>query len=126
MKEMGNFNSDEHNFTDEEIITAIECCSFGEHCERCPFWEVEEDNRSCSDILYEKELKMIKRLRDENLDLRTRLNRTIEFPEYVFGYVNGKVEKISSEYLTLGELKNLEANGYYTTPKEAEKRLKKK
>lgn len=67
---MSDFNKAKQNFTDEEIITAIECCSFGEHCEKCPFWEAEDENRSCSDALYEKELEMIKRLQSENAALR--------------------------------------------------------
>lgn len=65
-----------------------------------------------------------RQLEEENAALRERLDKAVELPEYVFGCIDGKVEKIAAEYLTLGELKNLRANGYVETPEAAEKRLK--
>ena len=59
----------------------------------------------------------------ENANLRERLGKTVEIPDYVFECINGKVERIFTEYLTVGELKNLEANGYSLTKEAAEARL---
>ena len=64
-------------------------------------------------------------LKDENAELRARMNKAVEIPDYVFGCINGKVERIFTEYLTVGELKNLEANGYSLTKEAAEARLAK-
>ena len=60
---------------------------------------------------------------EENADLRERLDKAVEIPDYVFECINGKVERIFTEYLTVGELKNLEANGYSLTKEAAEVRL---
>ena len=62
-------------------------------------------------------------LKAENAALRERLERSVEIPDYVFECINGKVERIFTEYLTVGELKNLEANGYSLTKEAAETRL---
>lgn len=51
------------------------------------------------------------------------LDKAVEIPDYVFGCINGKVERIFTEYLTVGELKNLEANGYSLTKEAAQARL---
>ena len=102
---MSDFNKAKQNFTDEEIITAMECCSFGEHCEKCPFWDVEEDNRSCSDILYEKELEMIKRLQSENAALRERLDKAVELPVKIGDKVYQVYDKCDG--------RNCPYNGYY-------------
>ena len=69
--------------------------------------------------------KEINRLEAENAALRERLGKAMELPEYVFGCIDGKVEKIATDYLTLGELKNLEANGYSLTEEAAKERLAK-
>lgn len=60
---------------------------------------------------------------EENADLHERLERAVEIPDYVFECINGKVERIFTEYLTVGELKNLESNGYSLTKEAAEARL---
>lgn len=65
----------------------------------------------------------IKELETENAELRARLDKAVEIPDYVFECINGKVERIFTEYLTVGELKNLEANGYSLTKEAAEARL---
>ena len=62
-------------------------------------------------------------LKAENAALRERLSRAVEIPDYVFECINGKVERIFTDYLTVGELKNLEANGYSLTKEAAEARL---
>lgn len=62
-------------------------------------------------------------LKAENAALRERLEKAVEIPDYVFECINGKVERIFTEYLTVGELKNLEANGYSLTKDAAEARL---
>ena len=67
----------------------------------------------------------INALKKENTALRERLGKAMELPEYVFGCIDGKVEKIATDYLTLGELKNLEANGYSLTEEAAKERLAK-
>ena len=64
-----------------------------------------------------------KYLESENAALRERLDKAVEIPDYVFECINGKVERIFTEYLTVGELKNLEANGYSLTKEAAEARL---
>ena len=65
----------------------------------------------------------VERLQAENAALRERLEKAVEIPDYVFECINGKVERIFTEYLTVGELKNLEANGYSLTKEAAEARL---
>ena len=66
---------------------------------------------------------LIETLQAENAALRERLSRAVEIPDYVFECINGKVERIFTDYLTVGELKNLEANGYSLTKEAAEARL---
>lgn len=68
-------------------------------------------------------VEQIKKLKSENAALKDRLEKAVEIPDYVFGCINGKVERIFTEYLTVGELKNLEANGYSLTKESAEARL---
>ena len=65
----------------------------------------------------------IDHLESENAALHERLDKAVEIPDYVFECINGKVEIIFTEYLTVGELKNLEANGYSLTKEAAEARL---
>lgn len=65
----------------------------------------------------------VERLQNENASLRERLEKAVEIPDYVFECINGKVERIFTDYLTVGELKNLEANGYSLTKEAAEVRL---
>ena len=65
----------------------------------------------------------VEHIEAENAALRERLEKAVEIPDYVFGCINGKVERIFTEYLTVGELKNLEANGYSLTKEAAEARL---
>lgn len=65
----------------------------------------------------------IDHLETENAALRERLEKAVEIPDYVFECINGKVERIFTEYLTVGELKNLEANGYSLTKEAALARL---
>ena len=72
---------------------------------------------------YAGTLAYIQRLKSENAALRERLDKAVEIPDYVFECINGKVERIFTEYLTVGELKNLEANGYSLTKEAAEARL---
>lgn len=67
--------------------------------------------------------KELEKLEAENAALRERLEKAVEIPDYVFECINGKVERIFTEYLTVGELKNLEANGYSLTKEAAEARL---
>ena len=62
----------------------------------------------------------IAKLKAENAVLRERLRKAVEIPDYVFECINGKVERVFTEYLTVGELKNLEANGYSLTKEAAE------
>ena len=68
-------------------------------------------------------VEQIKKLKSENAALRERLDKAVEIPDYVFECINGEVERIFTEYLTVGELKNLEANGYSLTKEAAEARL---
>ena len=72
---------------------------------------------------YSGTLAYLQRLKAENAALRERLEKAVEIPDYVFECINGKVERIFTEYLTVGELKNLEANGYSLTKEAAEARL---
>lgn len=65
----------------------------------------------------------IEHIEAENAALRERLKRAVEIPDYVFECINGKVERIFTEYLTVGELKYLEENGYSLTKEAAEARL---
>lgn len=67
--------------------------------------------------------EQFEQLQAENAELRARLDKAVEIPDYVFECINGKVERIFTEYLTVGELKNLEANGYSLTKEAAEARL---
>ena len=76
-----------------------------------------------SDNLWGKAIECIMFLQSENAELRARLDKAVEIPDYVFECINGKVERIFTEYLTVGELKNLEANGYSLTKEAAEARL---
>ena len=76
-----------------------------------------------SDNLWGKAVEYIEFLQYENATLRERLDKAVEIPDYVFGCINGKVERIFTDYLTMGELKNLEANGYSLTKEAAEARL---
>ena len=76
-----------------------------------------------SDNLWGKAVECIMFLQSENAALRERIEKAVEIPDYVFECINGKVERIFTEYLTVGELKNLEANGYSLTKEAAEARL---
>lgn len=86
------------NMTDEEMIENLKCviADISAQCEQ---------------------------LKAENAALRERLEKAVEIPDYVFECINGKIERIFTEYLTVGELKNLEANGYSLTKEAAEARL---
>lgn len=72
---------------------------------------------------YAGTLAYIQQLKSENAALRERLEKAVEIPDYVFECINGKIERIFTEYLSVGELKNLEANGYSLTKEAAEARL---
>ena len=76
-----------------------------------------------SDNLWGKAVECVTFLQSENAALHARLDKAVEIPDYVFGCINGRVERIFTEYLTVGELKNLEANGYSLTKEAAEARL---
>ena len=76
-----------------------------------------------SDNLWGKAVECIEFLQSENATLCERLEKAVEIPDYVFECINGKVERIFTDYLTVGELKNLEANGYSLTKEAAEAHL---
>lgn len=90
-------------------------------CEECPYHgEPNGCNRNGGEC---KAYYAFLDLQSDNAALRERLEKAVEIPDYVFECINGKVERIFTEYLTVGELKNLEANGYSLTKESAEARL---
>lgn len=103
--------------TDEQIINALKYC--GDRiaiCDDCPY----EGRNHCSLLAKQDIIERFNALKAENAALRERLEKAVEIPDYVFECINGKVERIFTEYLTVGELKNLEANGYSLTKEAAE------
>ena len=100
--------------SDEEIIEITDTLKAND--------KTMKDN-GISDNLWGKAVECIEFLQSENATLREKLDKAVEIPDYVFECINGKVERIFTEYLTVGELKNLEANGYSLTKEAAEARL---
>lgn len=111
----------EYEIKDKPNGTGI---AHGLYCAKCGFWHkwLSKDELRKYE---QKESKddIIKRLESENASLRARLDKAVEIPDYVFECINGKVERIFTEYLTVGELKYLEENGYSLTKEAAEARL---
>ena len=100
--------------SDEEIIEVVSVLKANDKTMK---------DSGISDNLWGKAVECIEFLQSENATLHERLERVVEIPDYVFECINGKVERIFTEYLTVGELKNLEANGYSLTKEAAEARL---
>lgn len=61
----------EKKLTDEEIVKALECCTRGEGCEGCPYFE---NGIDCVRISEKDTLDLIHRLQEEKKDLANQTN----------------------------------------------------
>ena len=81
------------NYTDEQIIKALECCSYATYnsdCEKCPYYPDKECvKKQCTDII-----DLIKRLKAEN----ERLNSLCTSKDVIINDLNAKNAEIKVFY----------------------------